>query len=77
MGVSADSASHFGNRASAWGRVEVALVRVRLSKIDNYLVDNISGCRLSQLGHAVNEKARCGIRAFEKQLRRESFLSTG
>ena len=67
IGVSADSTSHCGNRASAWRRVEVPLVLVRLSKIDDYLVDNISGCRLSQLGHAVNDKARGGTQAFENK----------
>jgi len=59
------------------GPCRAAFVGVRLSKIDDYLVDNISGCRLSQLDRAVNEKARCGIQASEKQLRRESFHSPG
>ena len=33
---------------------------VRLSKIDDYLADNISCIRLSELKPAVNDKARWG-----------------
>jgi len=38
---------------------------VGLSKTKYYLVDNVSCRRLSDLGHAVNHKARFGPRAFE------------
>jgi hypothetical protein len=34
-----------------------AIARVRLSKIAVYLVDNVSSGRLSDFGHAVNDKA--------------------
>ena len=37
-----------------------AISWVRLSKIDDYLVDNVRCNRLSDLGHAVNDKGRCG-----------------
>jgi len=34
--------------------------RVRLSKIETYLVDNLSYRIVSHLEHAVNDNARCG-----------------
>ena len=49
------------------------LARIGLSKIDGYLVDNVSSCRLSWLDRAVNDKAGCGTQFSEKQPRRESF----
>jgi len=36
------------------------MTRVGLSKIDDYLVDNVCCSRLSDLGHAVNDKAWWG-----------------
>lgn len=42
-----------GGHAVAW---------VRLSKIEYYLPDNVSYSRLSDLAHAVNDKARRGMR---------------
>ena len=52
-----DATSQFGTWASAWGAVSGHSVRVRLSKIVDYLVDNVCCNRLSELGHAVNAKA--------------------
>jgi hypothetical protein len=47
MGVSEDAASQSRNRRCDGGRD--TLVWVRLSKINDYLVDNISACRLSEV----------------------------
>jgi hypothetical protein len=48
-------ASHFGTkgRSIAW---------VRLSKIKNYLIDNVCCNRLSYKRHAVNDKGFCGTK---------------
>jgi len=51
--------SHFGT-GTGWafgtGSGRHAIARVRLSKIGDYLPDNVSCLRLSGLGHAVNDK---------------------
>ena len=44
-------------------RFATAIARVRLSKIDDYLADNVCCYRLSDLGHAVNDKAQSGTGA--------------
>jgi hypothetical protein len=62
MGVTAGAASHFGAKMAIWSRgpEAAAAVRVRLSKIRYYLVDNVRSTRLSDLRRAVNDKIRCG-----------------
>ena len=55
--VATNLASHFGTGLGLKGH---AIALVRLSKIADYLVDNASSDRLSDLEGAVNDKARWG-----------------
>jgi len=57
--VATNFASHFGTGTELRGR---AVALVRLSKIVDYLVDNVSSDRLSDLKRVVNDKACCRIR---------------
>jgi len=59
MGVTGGTASHFGTAGfGTWRRrCATAIAWVRLSKIDDYLVDNVSKLRLSDMNRLVNKKA--------------------
>jgi hypothetical protein len=73
MAGTAVPASHPGAHFRNWGGLGIwsdgldchGIAWVRLSKTDDYLADNVSSTRLSDLGHRVNDKARFGAEAFE------------
>jgi hypothetical protein len=52
-----------------------AITRVRLSKIGDYLPDNVSCLRLSGLGHAVNDKTAEASLQWEPEVAGRSLIS--